>query len=100
MSEKRFRVCADDNNCVGLLDNSVRLLFFKFGNKEDAVTCEGALKNLCDLMNELHEENEKLNSEMKINLKEFSQLLKQNFAQKRKINDLQAENIQLKQEKK
>lgn len=49
-------------------------------------------------MNELIEENEKLNSEMKINLKEFSRLFKQNFAQKRKINDLQAENIQLRQE--
>ena len=59
MSEKRFKVCID-NNSVGLLDNSVKLIFIKFTNKEDAVSCKDSLKYQCNLMNELYDENEQL----------------------------------------
>ena len=48
MSEKRFKVCIDRNNGVGLYDNSVRLLFIKFTNKEDAVSCKDSLKYQCN----------------------------------------------------
>lgn len=103
MSEKRFRVCIDDNNGVGLLDNSVRLLFFKFSNKEDAVTCEGALKYLCDLMNELHEENEQLrqfiNKGRRLSVKELMNNINENESLKKKIKDLQEENEELRQKK-
>lgn len=60
MSEKRFKVCIDSNNGVGLFDNSIRLLFIKFTNKEDAVSCKDSLKYQCNLMNELYDENEQL----------------------------------------
>lgn len=63
MSDKRFKVCIDSNNCVGLLDNSVKLLFIKFTNKEDAVSCKDSLKYQCNLMNELYDENEQLKEE-------------------------------------
>lgn len=63
MSEKRFKVCIDSNNGVGLLDNSIRLLFIKFTNKEDAVSCKDSLKYQCNLMNELYDENEQLKEE-------------------------------------
>lgn len=62
MSEKRFKVCID-NNSVGLLDNSVKLIFIKFTNKEDAVSCKDSLKYQCNLMNELYDENEQLKEE-------------------------------------
>ena len=60
MSEKRFKVCVDSNNGVGLYDNSIRLLFIKFTNKEDAVSCKDSLKYQCNLMNELYDENKQL----------------------------------------
>lgn len=60
MSEKRFKVCIDSNNGVGLFDNSVKLLFVKFTNKEDALSFKDSLKHHCNLMNELHNENEQL----------------------------------------
>ena len=62
MSEKRFKVCID-NNSVGLLDNSVKLIFIKFTNKEDAVSYKDSLKYQCNLMNELYDENEQLKEE-------------------------------------
>ena len=64
MSEKRFKVCIDSNNGVGLFDNSIRLLFIKFTNKEDAVRCKDSLKYQCNLMNELYDENEQLRLEL------------------------------------
>lgn len=64
MSEKRFKVCIDSNNGVGLYDNSVRLLFIKFTNKEDAVSCKDSLKYQCNLMNELYDENEQLRKQI------------------------------------
>ena len=65
MSEKRFKICIDSNNGVGLYDNSVRLLFIKFTNKEDAVRCKNSLKQQCNLMNELYDENEQLKQKIK-----------------------------------
>ena len=65
MSEKRFKVSIDSNNGVGLFDNSVRLVFIKFTNKEDAVSCRSALMYHCNLLNELYDENEQLKSENK-----------------------------------
>ena len=64
MSEKRFKVCIDSNNGVGLFDNSIRLLFIKFTNKEDAVSCKDSLKYQCNLMNELYDENEQLKQKL------------------------------------
>lgn len=64
MSEKRFKVCIDSNNGVGLFDNSIRLLFIKFTNKEDAVRCKDSLKYQCNLMNELYDENKQLKEEL------------------------------------
>lgn len=58
MSDKRFKVCVDSDNGVGLYDNSVRLLFIKFTNKEDAVSCKDSLMYQCDLMNELYDGKE------------------------------------------
>ena len=60
MGDKRFKVCIDRNNGVGLFDNSVKLIFIKFTNQEDAVSCKDSLKHQCNLMNELYEENEQL----------------------------------------
>lgn len=64
MSEKRFKVCIDSNNGVGLFDNSVKLLFVKFTNKEDTLSCKDSLKHHCNLMNELYNENEQLRLEL------------------------------------
>lgn len=64
MSEKRFKVCIDSNNGVGLFDDSIKLLFIKFTNKEDAVRCKDSLKYQCNLMNELYDENEQLKEEL------------------------------------
>lgn len=63
MTDKRFKVCIDTNNSVGLFDNSLKLLFIKFSNKEDAVSCKDSLKYHCNLMNELYDENEQLKDE-------------------------------------
>ena len=63
MSDKRFKVCIDSNNGVGLFDNSVKLLFVKFTNEEDALRCKDSLKHHCNLMNELYDENEQLKDE-------------------------------------
>lgn len=60
MNNKRFKVCIDGNNGVGLFDNSAKLLFIKFSNKEDALSCKDSLKHHCNLMNGLHDENERL----------------------------------------
>ena len=60
MGDKRFKICIDSNNGVGLFDNSLRLLFIKFTNKEDAVSCKNGLMYQCNLMNELYDENEQL----------------------------------------
>jgi len=65
MTEKRFRVGVDSNNGVGLFDGSIRLLFIKFNNEEDAVSCENALMYQCNLMNELNDENEELKQQLK-----------------------------------
>lgn len=73
MSEKRFKVCID-NNSVGLLDNSVKLIFIKFTNKEDAVSCKDSLKYQCNLMNELYDENEQLKEENE----QLRQMIKEN----------------------
>ena len=97
MSEKRFKVCIDSNNGVGLLDNSIKLIFIKFTNKEDAVSCKDSLKYQCNLMNELYDENEQL--------KEENEKLVQNKClscelvnlQTREIDKLKDENEQLKQ---
>ena len=91
MSEKRFELHSDEDtiNIIDLIEDEV------FNFQFDVVSLSDA-KILVLRLNRLAEENEKLNSEMKINLKEFSRLFKQNLAQKRKINDLQEENEQLK----
>ena len=64
MSDKRFKVCIDSNNGVGLFDNSVKLLFVKFTNEEDALRCKDSLKHHCNLMNELYDENERLRNQL------------------------------------
>ena len=69
MTEKRFKVCIDSNNGVGLYDNSARLVFIKFTNKEDAVSCKDSLKYQCNLMNELYDENEHLKKQIEIEKK-------------------------------
>lgn len=69
MSEKRFKVCIDSNNGVGLFDNSTTLLFIKFTNKEDAVSCKDSLKYHCNLMNELYDESEQLKQQIEIEKK-------------------------------
>ena len=76
MSEKRFKVCVDSNNGVGLYDNSVRLLFIKFTNKEDAVSCKDSLKYQCNLMNELYDENERLKKELDFKEQEVRSLMR------------------------
>ena len=76
MSEKRFKVCIDRNNGVGLYDNSVRLLFIKFTNKEDAVSCKDSLKYQCNLMNELYDENEQLRKQ----IQNYEQLISQSIS--------------------
>ena len=75
MSEKRFKVCVDSNNGVGLYDNSL-LLFIKFTNKEDAVSCRDSLKYLCNLMNELYDENERLKKELDFKEQEIRSLMR------------------------
>lgn len=79
MSEKRFKVCIDRNNGVGLYDNSVRLLFIKFTNKEDAVSCKDSLKYQCNLMNELYDENEQLRKQIQNYEQLISQLISNSY---------------------
>ena len=79
MSEKRFKVCIDRNNGVGLYDNSVRLLFIKFTNKEDAVICKDSLKYQCNLMNELYDENEQLRKQIQNYEQLISQLISNSY---------------------
>ena len=66
MIEKRFIVSIDNKNGVGLYDGDIRLLYFQFNNIQDATECKDALKHQCSLMNELHEENEKLKQENEV----------------------------------
>ena len=75
MSDERFKVCINRNNGVGLYDNSVRLLFIKFTNKEDAVSCKDSLKYQCNLMNELYDENEQLRKQIQL----ISQLISNSY---------------------
>lgn len=110
MNEKRFKVCIDNDNGVGLLDNSVKLLFIKFSNKEDAVSCKDSLKYQCNLMNELYDENEQLKEENKklrliiskldedntIHILENRQYEKDIFDLHKKFDELEKENSQLK----
>lgn len=90
MSEKRFESRYNSRDGE----------YWVFDNKYDSclliLNTDIQLHKLIILLNQMNEENEKLNSEMRTNLKEFSRLFKQNFAQKRKINDLQEENKRLK----
>jgi len=79
MSEKRFEVGIDRNNGVGLYDNSVRLLFIKFTNKEDAVSCKDSLKYQCNLMNELYDENEQLRKQIQNYEQLISQLISNSY---------------------
>ena len=79
MNEKRFKVCIDRNNGVGLYDNSVRLLFIKFTNKEDAVSCKDSLKYQCNLMNELYDENEQLRKQIQNYEQLISQLISNSY---------------------
>lgn len=62
--------------------------------RKDEISINTMLSN----MEKLEKENEQLKSERKTDLKEFSQLFKQNFAQKREINDLKKENKELQKE--
>lgn len=96
MSEKRFKVCIDSNNGVGLFDNSVKLLFVKFTNKEDALSCKDSLKHHCNLMNELHNENEQLKKSEKINMEYAEQIVEENQKLRIAKNDLRIENERLK----
>lgn len=99
MSDKRFKVCIDSNNGVGLFDNSVKLLFIKFNNKEDAVSCKDSLKYQCNLMNELYDENEQLKEEIRaypINEQYAEEIIEQNQKLLIERNDLRRENEQLK----
>lgn len=79
MSDERFKVCIDRNNGVGLYDNSVRLLFIKFTNKEDAVSCKDSLKYQCNLMNELYDENEQLRKQIQNYEQLISQLISNSY---------------------
>lgn len=96
MSEKRFKVCIDSNNGVGLFDNSVKLLFVKFTNKEDALSCKDSLKHHCNLMNELYNENEQLKKSEKINMEYAEQIVEENQQLRIAKNDLRIENERLK----
>lgn len=98
MSEKRFKVCIDSNNGVGLFDNSVKLLFVKFTNKEDALSCKDSLKHHCNLMNELHNENEQLKKSEKINMEYAEQIVEENQKLRIAKNDLRIENEQLRKQ--
>ena len=105
MSEKRFKVCIDSNNGVGLFDNSIRLLFIKFTNKEDAVSCRNALMCHCDLLNEMSDENghlKKENEQLKQENNKFDKdnldLILTNFKQIKERLKLMNENKQLKEE--
>lgn len=91
MSEKRFKVCIDSNNGVGLFDNSEKLLFVKFTNEEDALSCKDSLKYHCNLMNELHDENEQLQIENKRLQKELNNCEKFRYAVFQRMEELSNE---------
>lgn len=97
MSEKRFKVCIDSNNGVGLFDNSVRLIFIKFTNKEDAVSCRNALIHHCNLMNELYEEKEQMKKRLESSETTSNATSNYNAFLESKIRTLEKENEQLKQ---
>lgn len=88
MSEQRFKVCIDRNNGVGLLDNSIKLLFIKFTNKEDALSCKDSLKHQCNLMNELYDENEQLKEENKYLKKRIKVISDELYCKDRKLEEL------------
>lgn len=96
MSEKRFKVCIDSNNGVGLFDNSVKLLFIKFTNKEDAVSCRNALMYHCNLLNELYEEKEQMKKRLESSETTSNATSNYNAFLESKITTLEKENEELK----
>lgn len=98
MSEKRFKVCIDSNNGVGLFDNSVRLFFIKFTNEEDAASCRNALMNHCNLMNELYEEKEQMKKRLESSETTSDVTSNYDAFLESKITTLEKENKQLRQE--
>lgn len=99
MSEKRFKVSIDSNNGVGLFDDSARLVFIKFTNKEDAVSCKNALMYQCNLMNELYEEKEQLKIDLESSETTSDATSHYNAFLESKIRTLEKENEQLKSER-
>lgn len=72
MTTKRFFIGIDKKNGVGLFDGDLRLMYIQFSNIEDAKSCEDALIYQCNLMNELHEENQLI----KKNIRELYKIVK------------------------
>jgi FtsZ-binding cell division protein ZapB len=66
MIEKRFRVTISNTNAVSLVDvvENKQLMSITFKNESDAIDCKNALMYQCDLLNELHKENEQLKQEV------------------------------------
>lgn len=95
MSDKRFKVCVDSNNGVGLYDNSARLLFIKFTNKEDALSCKDSLKYQCNLMNELYEEKEQMKKRLESSETTSDATSNYNAFLESKISTLEEENEKL-----
>lgn len=66
MTAKRFRVTISNTNAVSFVDvvEKKQLMSITFKNKSDAIDCKNALMYQCDLMNDLHEENQELRKDV------------------------------------
>ena len=64
-NDKRFHITVSDDNTVRLVNHKSNNNLISIGFKEhsDAVDCSDALQYLCNLMNDLSEENEQLKTE-------------------------------------
>ena len=67
MTDKRFDITVSNDNTVRLIDhkNSNNLISISFKEHSDTIDCSDALQYLCNLMNELAEENDGLRKQLK-----------------------------------
>ncbi len=93
MTEKRFRVTIGNENDVRLVDyiDNTQLISISFKDYNDAVDCRDALLYQCNMMNELHDENQALKERRHEDINDLSVIAM-------KYKALEEENKELKEE--
>ena len=96
--DKRFHIAVSNDNTVRLIDHerSNNLISIGFKKHSDAADCSDALQYLCNLMNELADENEQLRKENDMFSCELSVSANKEISRNCRIAELEEENEQLK----